>query len=114
MLQFAKLADVVAQLGDDELRPNRDFQLQLVELHHLVGLVDFVGVHDGAGEEIEWRALDRTRPHFVLDARPHGLDQPEQQHRVQVVNWLGFSAEAFLLGIAGKSQNVFDALRARP
>ena len=41
---------------------------------------------------------------------PHGLNQPEEEHGVQVVNRLGSSAEALLLSIARQSQNVLDAL----
>ena len=73
LFQFVELAQVVPQLRDDELRSGGDFQLQFVELHHLVGLVDFVRVHDGTGKEIERRAVDRARPQVVLDARPASL-----------------------------------------
>src|SRR5208337_347118 len=55
VLQFAKFSEVVPQLRDDELRSNRDLQLQLVKLQHLVGLVNLVGVHNSARKEIERR-----------------------------------------------------------
>ena len=73
LLQFVELAQVVSQLGDDELRPRGDLQLQFVELHHLVGFVDLVRVHHGAGEEIERRAVDGARPQVVLNPLAHGF-----------------------------------------
>ena len=49
---------------------------------------------------------DRPRTEVVLDAAAHGLDQPEDQHRIQIVHRLGLAGEAVLLGVAGQRQNV--------
>ena len=109
LLQFVELAQVVAELRDDVLRPGGHFQLQLVKLHHQVRLADFEGIHHRAGKEIERCGVDGSWPLFVFEPAAQGMNQPENQHGVQVIHRLGLAAESVFLGIAGQGQNIFDS-----
>src|SRR5208337_2492161 len=106
LLQLVKLAQVVPQLGDDVLRARRYFQLQFVELHHEIGFTDLEGVHNGTGKEIEGRGARGFWPQVVFQAATQGAKQPQNEHRIHIVNRLRFAGESFLLRVAGQGQDV--------
>ena len=106
LLHFIELSKVVSQLRNDELCPGRDFQLQLVELHHQVGLVNLEGVHYGAGKEIEGGGVDVAWAHLIFDALAHGLNQPEKQHGIQIINGFRAAGKTLLLGVARQGQDI--------
>ena len=106
LLQFIQLAQVEAQLRDDETGAGRDLQLELVELHHLVRLADLERTDHRPGEEIERRGENRSRAEFVVDAAAHGFDQLEDEHGVEIVYRLAPAGEAVLLRVARQGQDV--------
>ena len=106
LFEFVELAEVVAELGDNEPRAEEDLQLELVELHHLVRLVALVGADHRSREEIERRGLDLSRSHLVADPFAQGLHQPQDQHRVEVVDALCLPLESLVLDIAGESEDI--------
>ena len=67
LLELDQLAQVEANLRDEEAGSESDLQPHLVKLHHQIGLAQLEGVDHRAGEEVERRSLDSAGAEAIFE-----------------------------------------------
>ncbi|HLO21401.1 MAG TPA: ParB/RepB/Spo0J family partition protein [Sphingomicrobium sp.] len=109
LFDFVKFAQVETELGDDEAGTNSDLELELVQLHHLIGFARFVRIYHGTREEIKGRGPSLSLANIVCNTLAEGLDEPDHQNRIEIEHRLCPALVGGLLSISRQSKNIFNA-----